>query len=422
MENDKEFQKVIRLKDISPATKQGYADTVTDFCKAIGKTYTEIVLTLKEQQYDKIENNRIIRYDAEQGMTKEVLSTYFFYMKEKGNKNSSINQKMRIVRTILKESGIILPKWKKLSEEKKKNIILMRKDLKYILDMSNIHQKALFTFLLSTGIRVSDALNFSIEDFIMSTYRYHNCVTLEEFLEKADEENMIGFWEFIPNKTKKAGIVCKVCNSQESSKYLIQSLKERVRLINQLNKKLGTNYELEPTDSLFASMKKHYKGSLTRHGVNSIFREKEEKLLNKKKEELLASYKHKEITQKEYREKLNSLPEFYPHCLRHYFISHLRFSGINMQIALLMEAHSSPIKTDRNYVGENEELFSEENIRQEYKKLINRVTVEKKISFDEYEKLIKTNQKYVEVKSMLNGLYDIYDKISDDSILKRVKL
>ena len=93
-----------------------------------------------------------------------------------------------------------------------------------------------------------------------------------------------------------------------------------------------------------------------------------------------------------------------------------------MQIALLMEAHSSPIKTDRNYVGENEELFSEENIRQEYKKLINRVTVEKKISFDEYEKLIKTNQKYVEMKSMLNGLYDIYDKISDDSILKRVKL
>ena len=63
-----------------------------------------------------------------------------------------------------------------------------------------------------------------------------------------------------------------------------------------------------------------------------------------------------------------------------------------------------------------------ENIRQEYKKLINRVTVEKKISFDEYEKLIKTNQKYVEMKSMLNGLYDVYDKISDDSILKRVKL
>ena len=418
MENDKEFQKIMMMKDISPATKEGYIVVLSDFCKAIDKPYAEIVDSLKEQQYDKIENNRIIRYDAEQGLTKEYLTIFYLYMKEKGNKNSSINQKMRIVRTLLNESGVILPKWKKLVEEKKKNTILLRKDLKYILDVSNIHQKALFTFLLSTGIRVSDALSFTIEDFIISTNKYHDCVTLDEFLEKATGD-MIGFWEFIPNKTKKSGIVCKVCNSQESTKYLLLSISERVRLINQLNKRLGTTYELTESDSLFASIQKNHKGSLTRSGVNSIFREKELKLLSKKREELLSAFKNKELTRKEYQEKLSTLPKFHPHGLRHYFISHLRLSGINMQVSLLMEAHSSPIKTDKHYVGDNEELFSEDNIRKEYKKLINSVTVEKMISFDEYEKLVNNNRKYNE---MVNELYSIYDTISDDSIVKRMKI
>ena len=414
--NDKEFKKIILFKEISPRTKESYILTTIEFCKALGKSYTEIILSLKEQQYDKIEDNRIIRYDVEQGLTKEYINRWLMDMKEKGNKNSTINAKMMRMRTILKDSGIILPKWNKLTEEKKKKNILLRKDLKYILDVSNVHQIGLFTFLLSTGIRISDALNFTIEDFIISTSQYHNCVTLEDFLEKATDD-MIGFWEFTPNKTKKAGLVCKVCNSQESTKYILLSLKERVRLINQHNKRFGTNYELEITDALFSSRQKAHKGALTRTGVNSIFREKENKLFDKKRKELMISYKNKEITNKEYKEKLENLPEFHPHSLRHYFISHLRASGINMQVSLMMEAHTSPNKMDEHYVGENEELFSEQNIREEYKKVLNRLTIEKKISVDEYEDLVNTKKEYGKIEEKLNA---IYNSISEDSILKKI--
>lgn len=418
---DKEFKKVITFKEISPRTRESYILTATEFCQSIGKTYSEIISELKEQQYDFIQDNRIIRYDAEQGLTKEYINNYLIYIKEKGNKNSTINAKMMRIRTVLKESGVILPKWNKLTEEKNKKNILLRKDLKFVLDVSNVHQKALFTFLLSTGVRISDALSFTIEDFIISTYPNHQCVTLEDFLEKATDD-MIGFWEFTPNKTKRAGLVCKVCNSQESTKYILLSLKERIRLINQHNKRFGTDYQLEITDALFSSRQKAHKGALTRTGVNSIFNEKENKLVDKKKKELLISYKNKEITQKEYKEKLEKLPKFYPHSLRHYFISHLRASGINMQVSLLMEAHSSPNKMDEHYVGENEELFSEKNIREEYNKLLNRLTIEKKISVDEYEELIKTKEQYKMMEEKWDKICEFYNQISDDNIIKRVKV
>ena len=417
MIEDYEFQKISLCKEWSEATEESYILTVMDFCNAIGKSYTEIVNELKETQFDRIEDNRIIRYDPEHSLVKEYINKYLLYMKNRGNKNSTINSKMMKLRTLLKESGIILPKWKKLNDKKKKKNILLKRDMKYILDISNIHQKALFTFILSTGIRISDVLDFSIEDYIIATQQYHHCVTLEDFLEKATDD-MVGYFEFIPSKTKRIGLVCKVCNSSESNKYILMSLKERMRL---------TKNQLTETDYLFGSRLRGYKGRFTRRGVNSIFAQKEEKLRKKRIKEIRLEYKNKEITRKEYEEKIEKIPKFTPHSLRHYFISHLKAVGINMQIALMMEAHTSPNKMDEHYVGENEELFSEKNIREEYRKLMKSVTIEKTIDVDEYESLLEHQKLYKkqvkkneELEDKINGLYDIYEKLDKNSVLHKV--
>lgn len=416
---DYEFQKIFLNKELSKTTLENYTLTTKDFCKAIGKSYTEIVCELKEQQYDKIEDNKIIRYDAEQGLTKEYITQYVIYLKNKKNKNSTINVKMVQLRTLLKDSGIIMPRWKRLTEDNDKKNILLKKDLKYIMDISNIHQIALFTFIASTGIRISDVLNFKIEDYIIATQKYHNCVTLNDFLQNATDD-MMGFFEFTPSKTRKSGLVCKVCNSKESNKYILMSLKERIRL---------SNNQLTETDYLFGSREKQYKGRFTRQGINSIFSLKEKKLKEKKVKEIQLQYMNKEITQKEYKEKLEKLPKFTPHSLRHYFISHLRASNINMQVSLLMEAHSSPNKMDKHYVGENEELFSEENIREEYKKLLKSVTITTSIDIDEYEHLIETKKLYdnqlkknEKLENKINELCKIYEKIDKNSIIHKLIL
>lgn len=391
---DKEFIKATRNRKFAQDTINAYANCVLAFCKAIGKPYQEIVNEIKPLQDDVIIGNRIKRYDPNDSLINDYLEEFIDVMVSKNNKPRTINGRLTHVRTILKNSNIILPDPKRFTVQKKRVPLLTRNDINYVLSISSIHYKSYIAFVASTGIRLYDSLLFTIDDFIDATKDYHNCVTLDEFIQEAPE-NMMGFWEFIPNKTKKSGLVCRVCNSPESSNYILESLKTRIKAIEKINKRNGTSLKLEGTDALFASRQSNYKGSCTRGAVQFSFYDKNSSFIKEKRRVLDNKLQDRKILRNEYMRELENIPNFHPHALRHFFISTVRSYLPNRDISLIMEAHVSPISTDENYVGSSEELFSNQVIKDSYKTLIPYLTFNENISPEEYN-VLKANEKLLE--------------------------
>ena len=58
---DYEFKRTILNDNVAEQTKKTYAKSLKLFCEYVGKTYTEIVEEIKAEQYDRIEDNKIIR-------------------------------------------------------------------------------------------------------------------------------------------------------------------------------------------------------------------------------------------------------------------------------------------------------------------------------------------------------------------------
>ena len=103
--------------------------------------------------------------------------------------------------------------------------------------------------------------------------------------------------------------------------------------------------------------------------------------------------KNDKISINQYDKYITNLPIFKVHNLRHYFISVLRHYTVNRDIALIMEAHTSNIKTDKYYIGESNELFNEDTIRETYNTIEKYLTFNNNISISETDKMKKDNEK-----------------------------
>ena len=166
--------------------------------------------------------------------------------------------------------NIKLPKQIELEKDDEDWNVLSKEDIKYVNSISQLHHQALITFMAHTGIRTGDVINqFTIESFMKATYKYHGCTELDDFLENAPDD-MIGFWEFIPKKTKKHKVQCKVYNTAESSNLILRSLHLRKQSIQRINEKNKTDLHLEKSDALFTSRNKNFKGKLTENAVTNL--------------------------------------------------------------------------------------------------------------------------------------------------------
>ena len=261
--------------------------------------------------------------------------------------------------------------------------------------------------MASMGGRRFDIVNyFTIWDYMMGCYDYVQADSLEEFLEKAPQ-NMIPYFEFIPNKTKKTGLPCKVCCSAEASNLILQSLKLRQKSVERHNKDNNDNLILDENCPLFSSKKRNYIGKFDERSISGMFFEKN-KLLKKHKETLLDNQlKNHEINKQEWKLKRESIPRFHPHSLRHRFISTIRAYTTNRDISLLMEGHASSINTDKFYVGESEELFNKEIIKKTYLQVMPYLTFFQKINPVSY---IKEKEETNELKLKISSLEE---KISE---------
>ena len=393
-QQDLYFQKAILNRELAEESIKSYAKTVKVWQKATNQTLTETVEKIKPLQRGKITpDNYIIEYDPNDSQIKTYFDIFIHYLLSNGKKDTTIAYYIKVMRLILKEVGIKLPDPPRIKVQKNKKQVLRKEDIKYIFNISNIHYKSFYCFLACTGIRVSDAARFTINDWLDATYDYHHCRDLNTFLEKTHEP-MLGYWEFVPKKTRNSsGIVCKVCNTYESNEYIIQSIHERIKNIEKKNRLLNTDVVLEGNDPLFPLQKNYYKEKINRYAVVNASTRKNRKFQDKLARDLQADLENNKLSNHQYQKLLDNRIQFHANALRSFFISTIRAYCSNRDISLTMEAHVSDIKTDENYVGESDELFNKEMFIEHYLSMINHLTFNVEIDPEQLEKLTLENQK-----------------------------
>jgi len=398
---------------LAEATSKQYKYDMLMFLKCNKVTLEDLISKIKPFQNDRIENNMIIKYNPNDSDTliKQYYDIFINTSKNKGNSPKTIKTRLQRINSILKHNDILIPneitKKIKLENTHKKMPLLENKDIAYILNNHcNIHQKAIYSFMASTGIRRHDVFNFTIKDFLMATYKYHKTLNLDEFLNKIDNNFMVGYWEFIPNKTKKSGLVCKTCNSSESSNYIIESLKARLISINKYNENHNSNIELTEEMPLFSNKRQHYIGKITNAGFTNVTMEKNKIYKDYKIKSIENDFKNDEIDIRQYNKLKENIPIFKLHNLRHYFISVLSQYIPNNNISLIMEAHTSNINTDKYYIGESSELYNEDTIREAYN------NVEQYLTFNNSYGVEINNNLKLENRELLKRLND-YEKLEE---------
>lgn len=422
MYNDLEFDKVIKASDLSQESIRVYTNTIKQFSEIINKPYSVFVDEIKKTQKNKInfETGEIDEYNPNDSKINEYITNYLTYLQTvKGNKQSTINNKLTTLFSIFRKSGLKTPKIVLKKEGSQKRVpLLTKKDISFVLQNSNIYHQAIITFMASTSFRRFDVCNFKISDFIEATSEYHDEIFLEDFLKKAPQ-NMIGVWDFIPHKTKKTQLPCKNCNSAESSNLILESLKARINSINVHNKRYGTDLELTEDDSLFGSKINNYVDGIKPQSLSVVFQRKNSIFQKYKKEELKNKLINKEITKSEYNKRINNLPVFKPHALRHFCISTIRLHTSNISLSLLMEGHASSISTDKFYIGESDELFDKQTIKEEYIRIMPYLTFQQKIDPVEYSRLLQQKEENENLKKKIDSIESKFDEFEKMKIYLR---
>lgn len=227
---------------------------------------------------------------------------------------------------------------------------------------------------------------------------------------------MMGFWTLIPHKTESINLECRVCNTPESSDYILDSLTERKDYL----KKRGLKLELD--DALFSSRNKSFKGFYSEASLSPLFTLKNKLVFDYRKKELDRQYREHLLSRREYREAIGDIPKFHAHALRHFFTTTVRNYTTNRDVSLIMEGHTSPYKMDAHYVGKNEEMFSDDVIKETYRGIINCLTFNLKIDPKEYHELKITQRNYeeqLEATLDLQKKYELLSSAVDDLMVSQ---
>ena len=348
------YQKYVKKKNITQKTLDTYVFSLLQFCKANNKELDHIIKEVLEEQYPYIdEQGRIHEYNPEYSKVDTYINNTVDYLKMKGNSNNSIYAHLVRIRAVLTALNIKLPNQIELEKDDEDWNVLTKDDIKFVNSISPLHHQALITFMAHTGIRTGDTIRvFTIEDFMKATYKYHQCTELDDFLEKAPED-MIGYWEFIPKKTRKYDVECKVYNTAESSNLILKSLHRRVESIRQINEKQGTSYKLEKSDALFTSRNQNFKKPMTENTLTTLCHRRNKELRKHNERLLYQQYNEGNISKETLEQKLDEIPVFHAHGLRKFFITTLARKRVDIRASALLEGHS-PVMQDKSYVDSDE--------------------------------------------------------------------
>ncbi|WP_067259770.1 tyrosine-type recombinase/integrase [Methanobrevibacter cuticularis] len=95
-------------------------------------------------------------------------------------------------------------------------------DVKKGLDFcEEVRDKAFISFIVTSGMRVSDVVKLTIEDFLDASSIYNHDYDLDEILSK-NPYNIVPCYDFFPVKTKKDGNLCITFNSGECTYFIFK--------------------------------------------------------------------------------------------------------------------------------------------------------------------------------------------------------
>lgn len=177
---DPYFINFIKSKtELTDLSKTNYQRVLNKFVQSINTPLEQVIINCKEQQDKIIEKiishaseedgtqiieKRIISFDVNDpnSKIKQYYEQFINFCKESGNSNTTINQNMTLINTVLRFYNIKLPALETLKNDAKKWHLLTKEDFKYIINDSPLIHASLIKFLQSSGMRKSDALSLKL--------------------------------------------------------------------------------------------------------------------------------------------------------------------------------------------------------------------------------------------------------------------
>lgn len=351
MENTKTLnnffnKKALKGTNLSERSKVAYTGILNQFSEANNKTLQTLLQEAKEDQTPYLNNrNQIIMPDIDSSRLSEQVTHFIETQKQQKNQPQTINDKLSKIKSFFKFNKLEFPNFK-LQTEKQTVKILSKEQIGEILKNMSTKQRAMYGFLLATGMRISDMVKLTIEDFMEAIgvddikYLIHT------------EVNNVGYWEFVPQKTRNSsGVTCMTCSTPEANNNIISYLRKRNR-----KTKLALDQPLFMTN----------RGNAYDAQIFSTLSYRESQRIKK---DMIKGYERDledgKISKRKYDELVEKTPKFHPHGLRKYFISVLANQRVPSRISAVMEGHVPPIATDDHYVK-----ISKEAVIEEYTKIV----------------------------------------------------
>lgn len=391
-----------------------YEKVLNKFCIATNTTLETIVNECKQQQDRVIETivshgtddqgnqiieKRITHFDVNSpdSKVKQYLDTHIQYCREQGNSNGTIKSNLVLINAFLKYYHIQLPELETLADDRQKWYLLTKEDFKYIINDSTLSHASLIKFLMSCGMRITDALSLTIGDFMEATREYHNFTDVNDFIDNAPDD-MIGTWHFHPHKTIKFKIPCLTFNDPESSNYILQNLRKiKNQYIPYAKKKYDVDKAMSKSDALFGSQFSNFREPLKPGPTGSQFWLKNQKLREYRIHQIKEKIKNGELSVEDYDKEVAKIPKFHAHACRKYFESTIAKNCGNLRICTLMEGHVSPVSTDSSYI--KQDIF---DVKEHYMAAIDDFSLEKtevKVYTSEVRKEMEAKMRELEEKN-----------------------
>ena len=426
--DDEYFHGYITSNHVIEVSEKKYAKDLIRLCKAMDMEFGEIVAECKEQQVTTGDISNVggkqkitmkeFDVEAPDSFVKKVHDEYVNFCQNNGNSNVTINNGIIVVRTFLKHYGVKLSKWRPLEDDKADWNCLTKEDFIFVMKDSSLPHQALITFMLSTGIRIGDCLTFTIRDFMEATSDFHDFTDVNEFIDNAPDD-MIGYWDFLPKKTKRYKIRCITLNSAESSNYILQNLRRiKNQYLPRKSKRIKKELKISKDDALFGSQHEMYKRPMTVKGITDQFTLKSHKLHAWRVSQIKNLIAEGKFSEEDFEELEKGIPRFHAHGCRKYFQTTVSNHCGNLRLCALMEGHKMPLNNDPSYIDVK---ITKEYIKDVYKEnlhdhLILENVETRIITSKEGEELRKETEEFKEKVDEL-----IKDNKEKDKLINKLK-
>lgn len=240
------LDKFIRDRRIEESTISGYKTAISQYESFHGMKIEELIL---EAWNDEEEHNAMYKRRIQD----RILDFRTALLESEELSETTINNKIGKLQSFYTHYGVQFPKVKGLKNKQPQLTYFDLPNREHIilaLESTSIQNQAIILFLCSSGTGKSEAASITIADFLKATEEYHNGGTLEEIIEELwkTQEPLVPTFALKRRKTSREYYT--FC-TPEATFAILRYLKHRLKILDNKNKKEGTNTKLELSEPLF---------------------------------------------------------------------------------------------------------------------------------------------------------------------------